>query len=472
MLVMENATETTQTVWATQRKLLYALLFSAAIIVLAVIPSFFIFYKAPSCVDNKQNQGEQGVDCGGPCSILCQAKQRDPVVVWAQKFLVRANTYSAVAYIENPNVTAEASHVPYIFRLFDDSGTVIAEKLGETFVPPHKKFAVFEGNIPVTSGTPSRITFEFTGKPFWKNTNTAQNKLSVGRQVLIGEDSKPRIDAVVSNTSINTVHNIEVTALVYESNGNAIAASQTKIDALAKDESKNITFTWPTVWQTRFASCTIPADIMIVLDRSGSMKSDGANPPQPLTEVKNAASAFVNKLTATDRSGVVSFATNASNPIDQMLSNNFTLVNSAINKISIGTSTEQNTNIGDGILKAEAELEKDSAAVGADGAARKVIVLLTDGVATDPKQNGNTKYPEEYAALAASAAKEHGTQIYTIGLGGSVNSDFLQQISSGSGYYFPAADSGVLKLIYQQIATSLCKKGPTILEIIPIVVPE
>ena len=35
-----------------------------------------------------------------------------------------------------------------------------------------------------------------------------------------------------------------------------------------------------------------PLDVMLVLDHSGSMDDIGGDPPQPITDVKNAAKAF------------------------------------------------------------------------------------------------------------------------------------------------------------------------------------
>lgn len=457
-----------QTVWATERKLVYGLIAVLILVILAAVPSFYIFYKPSSCFDNAQNQGETGVDCGGPCVNLCQAAQRPPVINWAQKFQVKPGVWSVAAYIENPNVTSEAKNVPYAFKLYNASGGIIGQRTGITYIPPHKKFAIFEGDIETGSTSPARISFDFTSEPFWQKSTTPQNELKVMSQLLTGEEVKPRIDAVVGNTSINQLTNIGVTALVYESNGNAIAASKTLIDSLPKGQSKQVTFTWPGPWALRVASCSVPADVMLVLDRSGSMASDGNNPPQPLTDVKSAAANFIASLEGNDKVGVVSFATAASSPIDQPLSTDFQKVTATVGGITIHTDGGQNTNIADGLSAAASELAGPNHSSGA----RSVIVLLTDGVATDPTNANDAKYPETYAAGIASALRDKGIEIYTIGLGFNVNADFLTQIGSGAGHYFPAATSAVLKAIYKQIATSLCKQGPTTIEIIPIVTPE
>ena len=62
-------------------------LHTASIVILAIIlivglPAFLLLYKAPTCFDGKQNQGEGGIDCGGPCVKLCPSAFLPPEVIW------------------------------------------------------------------------------------------------------------------------------------------------------------------------------------------------------------------------------------------------------------------------------------------------------------------------------------------------------------------------------------------------------
>ena len=58
------------------------------------------------------------------------------------------------------------------------------------------------------------------------------------------------------------------------------------------------------------------------------MNDDGLDPPQPLSDAKNAAEDFVVRLTNKDRSGLVSFATRAE--ILQSLSSDHTATQKAV----------------------------------------------------------------------------------------------------------------------------------------------
>lgn len=449
--------------WAQQRKLIYSVIFGGVAMIAVGIPAYLLFYTPPSCTDGKRNQNEVGVDCGGSCRNLCQAKELAPIVIWTQKFMVSPGTYSVVTYLENPNVVAEAHNVPYTFKLYNTAGGVIAERSGKAFIPAHKKIAIFEGNIMTGGEAPSRVDFDFTKPPFWQRQMSTEPKLTISDRILTGENTRPRIEATLANSNIDAVANVGVVAIVYGGSGNAIAASATYVDALNKDESKQLVFTWPNPFPVEAQGCEIPVDVVLAIDRSGSMQDDGTTPPQPLTDVKTAAASFIERLKTTDQASLVSFASTASTPPDSVLSRDLVRIKKVIDSIAIqAPATAQETNIADGILQADRELQSERH----NSKASKVIVLLTDGAATEPKKAGDTTYPEKYALSVAAEARDNGVDIYTIGLGNKVNQTFLEQIASAPEYFFSAASTKSLNTIYRQIGTAICKSGPTKIELI------
>jgi Mg-chelatase subunit ChlD len=451
--------------WSAKRKLTYAILFFSFVIMVVGLPTFLFWYQAPTCFDGKRNGDEVGVDCGGSCRLLCSFEAIEPDILWSRSFKVASGLYSATAYIQNHNFSSAALNAPYVFKVYDKTNTVIATRFGQAYIPKNKIFAIFEPAIQVGEAVPYRTTFEFINEISWEKDDSSLPDLLVREKSLSREDSLPRIDARIQNNSIIPVSNIEIIALVYDGKDNAIGASRTFVDYLNKDQSTDIVFTWPAPFDTQTNICKTPANIMMVIDRSGSMSSDGKDPPQPLTDVKNAAVLFVNQLEGSDKIGVVSYADNSSNPIDSELTSDFKKVKESILSIKIGTDGLQQTNIGDGIEKALLELGSSRY----DNVARKIIIMLTDGMPTRPLKAGDEKYPEVYAIKIADEAKKSGIQIYTIGLGDGVNKEYLKNLASTPDYYFDVTSSKNLGSIYKQIATSICTDTPTSIEIIPIV---
>ncbi len=199
------------------------------------------------------------------------------------------------------------------------------------------------------------------------------------------------------------------------------------------------------------------------------MTSDGKDPPQPLTDVKNAAISFLDQLKNTDRAGLLSFATNVSDPIDAVLTLNYAHLKEEIQSIVIDSHGTQYTNLGEAILDASMELN----ATTSNPLSNKIIVLLTDGIPTYPLlMKGDSDYPSMYALAQAAEAKARGDELYVIGLGKDVNKTLLQKIASTPDYYFPAASSAALNSIYKKIAVAICQNGPTVVEVIPRIIPQ
>ena len=64
---------------------------------------FFYYYQPATCRDGKQNQEEDGVDCGGPCSLICDAQSATPIVSWVRFFKIQDGFYNVASFVENPN---------------------------------------------------------------------------------------------------------------------------------------------------------------------------------------------------------------------------------------------------------------------------------------------------------------------------------------------------------------------------------
>jgi len=184
--------------------------------------------------------------------------------------------------------------------------------------------------------------------------------------------------------------------------------------------------------------CNAKIDLMLVMDRSGSINST------ELSTMKDAAHAFVAALAPSasgNHIGQSSFSTSGS--LDLHLTSDTTAINAAIDAL-VSTNL---TNLKEGIDFATGELashahERDDVP--------DVMVIITDG---NPNVPGQTiQEAKDFGKAAADAAKVAGAEIFVVGIGSDLDAAYLQSIASGLDHYFAAADFDDLEAELEDIA--------------------
>jgi Mg-chelatase subunit ChlD len=462
--------------WAFWRRLQYAAGSSLFLIFVGLGVYFLHFYTAPGCFDGIQNGNERGVDCGGPCIRICADDVVLPRVVWVESFRIVDGQYNAVAYVENRNETAATPALHYTFRLFDGD-VEIASRSGTTILPPGSIYPIFEGRILTENNRiPTETRIDIAPIEIWQPAVIGRDQFRVADLSLSDADARPRLAASIENLELVDARNVEVVATIFNAAGEPLTASQTFVDLIPGRSVHETVFTWPEPIAKTVRSCDIPSDIMVVLDRSGSMAADGGVPPEPLESAKRAAVDFVRLLRPSDLVGYLSYATTPTTPIERTLTNDKAAVVDAIEATVMGRDGVQYTNIGAAINAAQAELTS----VRHRDDARKVIVFLTDGDVTRPvnPQTGRADraHAAAYARAAAEAAKAGNTTIYTIGFGDFFKAPsevvlrdvaLIRDLASSPDHYFEAPTIGELKRVYSAIATAICEDGPARIDVIP-----
>ncbi len=174
------------------------------------------------------------------------------------------------------------------------------------------------------------------------------------------------------------------------------------------------------------------ADIILALDESQSMRSDGR-----LAAAQAAARAFVDASDLTrQRIGVLGFHGDAT--LRAGLTDDPLALHDAIGQPGAGPATD----LAAALDAAQSEL--DSAG---RPAARPVIILITDGLPNLPLPD-----PVRAALVAANSAKLAGTDIHTIGLGAGAADDLLRQVATSAAQFYASPRNAELVDVYTAIA--------------------
>lgn len=234
--------------WALKRQIFYVAVLVAFFGFFGFLIFYPVFNKPPTCTDGFQNGEEIGVDCGGSCIRACTSEAEAVSVIWARSFEVVPGRYNALVYLENHNKDLAVTKIHYQFRFADESNVYLGRREGTTTIPPGRPFAVFERGISLPNSVPVYTTFQFTEVPTWINVPEGrldQLKVLTGDIVLENEDSSPHLRATIKNNSLFTIPNINLIAILYDENHNAVSASSATIDRIFGQAERQIDFTWP-----------------------------------------------------------------------------------------------------------------------------------------------------------------------------------------------------------------------------------
>ncbi len=183
------------------------------------------------------------------------------------------------------------------------------------------------------------------------------------------------------------------------------------------------------------------ADVMLVLDRSGSIDST------ELGQLKTAAKAFVDDLGLTSsgiHAGKSSFATTGN--LNHILTSNSVTLKATIDALVSGGFTN---------LKAGIDLASGELAGGndrADGTSPDKMIIITDGQPNRPLPSGTAA---AVAKASADAARVAGTEVFVVGVGADVNTAYLQTVADNAAHYYPVSGYGGLQAILQDL--DLCQ---------------
>jgi hypothetical protein len=250
--------------WSQRRKSTYILSVLIIFIIIIIIILFSVFNKPATCFDRVQNQGEFGIDCGGPCTLLCRAQYSDPTVLWVRWAQVKSSgTYNVLTYAQNPNLNIGAKNVPYIFKIYDKNNVLLFQKTGLTYIPPNNNFSIFEDGININDKIPARIEFNFLEGIIWTKLQGQENNISAISKNLTGEDIKPKLAVTIQNKLLLPINNIEVVAILYDQNDNAVAFSKTKVDFIDKEGTQNVVFTWPEKFSEKIYRIEVLSKVMV-----------------------------------------------------------------------------------------------------------------------------------------------------------------------------------------------------------------
>ena len=246
------------------------------------------FYQSPTCFDNKQNQKEQGVDCGGPCALSCELLTvKKPQVKWAKAIFLKDGFYDLAAKVDNANPNYGLAKFNYMFKLYDAQNNLIAQKQGSNFILPNQSKYIVEANVAADKKpAKAEMVIDDPVKTDWQRLadNFATPDIYVHDKQLKYLDNQPEQGAsqaetaqasgIIKNNSNFDFDKIVVAVILFNAKKEIIGVNKTEVYTVPAGEDRYFSVLWFSPLSGEVSSVDMMADTNLFSD-SNFMKRFG-----------------------------------------------------------------------------------------------------------------------------------------------------------------------------------------------------
>ncbi|PJE57770.1 MAG: hypothetical protein COU82_00040 [Candidatus Portnoybacteria bacterium CG10_big_fil_rev_8_21_14_0_10_38_18] len=214
------------------------------VILLAIGLGIYLIIRPeqPTCFDGIQNQGETGIDCGGPCGACPHPKELE--IVSHDFILTTSDNFDLVAEVKNPNADWGVESMVYEFTFYNANNQLIGSKQGTTYILPQETKYIVEQKIYPTQ-TPSIMKFDLKDISWQKLTGFSELQIRVKNETPRIIDGKYNLYGAIENKSNYNLDRVEVVGLLFDENHKIIAVGKTEIRTFLMGETRDFEINWP-----------------------------------------------------------------------------------------------------------------------------------------------------------------------------------------------------------------------------------
>jgi hypothetical protein len=222
------------------KQLIYGSLYLAVIFGLAFLAYILILRPAPSCFDNRRNQGEKGIDCGGPCQP-CEIKDLNPVsVLGTPQILPVDGKTSVFVQLKNPN-SGYGAEFSYVLNLYGSDDLVVYSVTGDSYIYAGQIKPWIEALLPIDFKKVGRGEFSIKNVNWRSREEFSDPTLTVRAVKTTSGADEARITGLAVNSNSYKVSRASLIGVVYDELGFRIAVSKTLLQDILPFEERAFT---------------------------------------------------------------------------------------------------------------------------------------------------------------------------------------------------------------------------------------
>jgi hypothetical protein len=209
---------------------------------------FGVIRKEPTCFDGIQNQGEEEIDCGGPCEAcpIPPPPVEDLIISWEKIIPSGQNLYDLVAQIKNSNTDYGANLIGYNFKIYDKQNSLLNKKEGKTFILPGETKYIIEPFI--SSEKADRTVFEISQIDWQRLKVYKEPEIIIKEKIyqnLSGNPYYGEASGIVINKSSYDFDKILINVVLYGGEENVLGAGSVELSTMLSSEERYFNVLWP-----------------------------------------------------------------------------------------------------------------------------------------------------------------------------------------------------------------------------------
>ncbi len=218
-----------------------------AIFFLIIFGIYSLFSLKPTCNDGIKNQGEDNVDCGGPCKECKKIPEIENIQVLEKAILpTGTGQYDVMVKINNPNAQFGIADLEYSFDLLDGGGQVIGRSEGTNFILPSQTKYILAFNLS-SSSEPKELNFKIKSFKWTSFAEYEEPLIQVYAKEfnLVSTGSNfATLKARIKNLSDYDFRNITVKVVIRNEKNIPVALNETNVNDVKVNEEREVVFNW------------------------------------------------------------------------------------------------------------------------------------------------------------------------------------------------------------------------------------
>lgn len=208
---------------------------------------YFLFRVKPTCTDGKLNQGEEKIDCGGPCQKCEEIPKIENAQILEKAIIPTGlNKYDSLVRIKNPNSLFGIENLEYTFDFLDSNGKIIGQEEGISFLLPAetKYIFIFNSNF---NEKPESINFRIKSYQWQRFSDYEEpNILSYQKEFsfMSGGLAFAELKLKIQNRSGYDFRKITIRTVLRNRQGAPVAINETNSNDVRINEEREIFFRW------------------------------------------------------------------------------------------------------------------------------------------------------------------------------------------------------------------------------------